>query len=82
GDVGREKHGSNLSYFRAEEPILYLLYWRRRERETWKPACAYTRAGNLSYFRAEVRSEYMELRKAGARRCEAGSRDFSAEKYP
>ena len=30
----------------------------------------------------EVRSEYMELRKAGRRRQEAGSREFSAENYP
>jgi len=28
-----------------------------------------------------VRSEYLELRKAGARRREAWSKDFSAEKY-
>ena len=29
------------------------LYWRRKAREIRKPACAYTRAGNLSHFRDE-----------------------------
>ena len=43
------------------------------------------RAGHVcaldSKSRSRVRRERAQRRKAGARRCEAGSKDFSAEKY-